>query len=134
MKWNEENAMRERRRSGRFPLSGRVHLTTEEAEFELPLEDISDSGVGTMHDIALLGAKPDGRVGKARIVSPDLACTVEAFVSVMRIRRIGSKHLVGLRFESISDEHLRVVRAYETLAKIRERKNRSRGPVSQSGF
>jgi PilZ domain len=121
--------MRERRRSGRFPISGTVHLDMEGRSFELPLADISDTGVGTLLDIALLGAKPDGRVGQCIIESIDLACPVAAFVSVMRIRNLGSKHLVGLRFESISDEHLHVVRAYETLAKIRERKSRSQGPA-----
>ena len=53
------------------------------------------------------------------IESPDLASTVEAYVSVMRIRRIGHQHLVGLRFESISDEQLQIIHAYETLIKAR---------------
>lgn len=70
------------------------------------------SGVGIMLDVAVLGARPSGEVGTCRIESPDLACPVEAFVSVMRIRRVGHQHLVGLRFESISDEQLAVLQAF----------------------
>lgn len=81
--------------------------------FEFPAADISVSGVGVMLDVAVLGAKPTGEVGTCTIESPDLACTIEAYVSVMRIRRVGNRHLVGLRFESIDDEQLRVISDYE---------------------
>lgn len=80
-----------------------------------------------MLDVAVLGAKPTGAVGTCIIESPDLATRVEAFVSVMRIRRVGHQHLVGLRFESISDEQLRIIRAYEALVKARE-KSRQHSP------
>ena len=111
--------MRERRRCHRFNLQGNVKLELGGIKFELPAADISISGVGLMLDVALLGAKPSGEVGTCTIDSPDLACPVEAYVSVMRIRRVGHQHLVGLRFESISDEQLTVIRAYETLITAR---------------
>jgi len=111
--------MRERRRSHRFALQGKVHLVFGGRQFDLPVADLSVTGFGVRLDVALLGAKPDGQVGTCRIESPDLACPVEAFVSVMRIRRVGKQHLVGLRFESISDEQLRVVKAYEALVRAR---------------
>lgn len=112
-------SVRPHRRSSRFPLHGKVHLEFGERRFDLPLADISVSGVGVRLDVALLGAKPDGQVGFCRVESPDLACPIEAFVSVMRIRRVGHQHLVGLRFESIGDEQLRVVEAYQALSKAR---------------
>jgi len=117
--------MRERRRSNRFSLQGNVHLVFGDRQFDLPVADLSVSGVGVRLDVALLGARPDGQVGTCRIESPDLACPVEAFVSVMRIRRIGRQHLVGLRFESISDEGLRVVKAYEALSQARRASGRA---------
>ena len=61
----------------------------------------------------IFGAKPSGEVGLCRIDSPDLGGSIEAFVSVMRIRRIGSLNLVGLRFESISDDELELIREYK---------------------
>lgn len=112
--------VRERRRSYRFNLRGRVRLELGGRHFELPTADISVSGVGVMLDMAVLGAKPSGEVGFCLIESPDLACPVEAYVSVMRIRRIGQQYLVGLRFESISDEQLTVIRAYQMLIRSRQ--------------
>lgn len=115
--------MRERRRFHRFNLQGRVQLQLGGKKFEFPAADISVTGIGIMLDVAVLGAKPAGEVGICTIESPDLASTVEAYVSVMRIRRVGQQHLVGLRFESISDEQLRVIHAYETLVQARKTKN-----------
>jgi len=111
--------VRERRRSHRFNLQGRVQLQLGGKTFEFPAADISVTGVGVMLDVAVLGARPSGEVGTCTIESPDLASTVEAYVSVMRIRRVGHQHLVGLRFESISDEQLKIIHAYETLVKAR---------------
>lgn len=112
--------MRERRRFNRFNLQGKVQLQLGGKLFEFPAADISVSGVGVMLDVAVLGAKPTGEVGICTIESPDLASRIEAYVSVMRIRRIGHQHLVGLRFESISDEELQIIQAYETLIKTRK--------------
>lgn len=114
--------MRERRRFHRFNLQGRVQLQLGGKKFEFPAADISVTGIGILLDVAVLGAKPAGEVGLCTIDSPDLASTVEAYVSVMRIRRVGQQHLVGLRFESISDEQLRVIHAYETLVQARRAK------------
>lgn len=115
--------MRERRRFHRFNLQGRVELQLDGKKFEFPAADISVTGIGIMLDVAVLGAKPAGEVGMCIIESPDLASTIEAYVSVMRIRRVGQQHLVGLRFESISDEQLRVIHAYETLVQARKMKS-----------
>ena len=115
----EDAIVRERRRDHRFNLQGKVLLELEGQRFEFPAADISVSGVGVMLDVAVLGAKPSGAVGICRIESPDLACPVEAYVSVMRIRRVGHQHLVGLRFESISDEQLQVIEAYASLLRAR---------------
>ncbi|MDP3538887.1 MAG: PilZ domain-containing protein [Azonexus sp.] len=115
--------MRERRRSLRFNLKGRVQLQIGGQNFEFPAADISISGVGVMLDVAVLGAKPSGEVGLCTIDSPDLASPVEAYVSVMRIRRVGHQHLVGLRFESISDEQLQIIHAYETLIQVRKHRS-----------
>ncbi|KXB32734.1 hypothetical protein AT959_00610 [Dechloromonas denitrificans] len=123
--------MRERRRNHRFNLQGKVLLELGGQRFEFPAADISVSGVGVMLDVAVLGAKPSGAVGICTIESPDLACPVEAYVSVMRIRRVGHQHLVGLRFESISDEQLQVIQAYESLLRARSAK-RAAGPVSST--
>ena len=120
--------MRERRRFNRFNLQGRVQLQLGGKLFEFPAADISVSGVGVMLDVAVLGAKPTGEVGVCTIESPDLACPVEAYVSVMRIRRVGHQHLVGLRFESISDEQLKVIHAYETLVQARRAKSAAAHP------
>lgn len=108
--------MRERRRSRRAFLKGRVYLSLGGKDYEFPLADISVSGVGVMLDVAILGTKPSGAVGICRIESPELPHPVEAFVSVMRIRRLGQQFLVGLRFESISDEQLHILQAYEARA------------------
>jgi len=113
--YRRDDIVRERRRFHRFNLQGRVQLHLGGQHFEFPAADISVTGVGVLLDVAMLGAKPAGEVGTCIIESPDLANTVEAYVSVMRIRRVGHQHLVGLRFESISDEQLRVIQAYETL-------------------
>ncbi|UCV05404.1 PilZ domain-containing protein [Dechloromonas denitrificans] len=120
--------MRERRRYNRFNLQGRVQLQLGGKLFEFPAADISVSGVSVMLDVAVLGAKPTGEVGICTIESPDLACPVEAYVSVMRIRRVGHQHLVGLRFESISDEQLQVIHAYETLTRARAEKSSTTVP------
>jgi hypothetical protein len=121
--------VRERRRFNRFNLQGRVQLQLGGKTFEFPAADISVSGVGVMLDVAVLGAKPTGEVGICTIESPDLACPVEAYVSVMRIRRVGHQHLVGLRFESISDEQLQVIHAYETLIRARAAKGSTTVPI-----
>lgn len=115
--------MRERRRFNRFNLHGKVQLQLGGRLFEFPAADISVSGVGVMLDVAVLGAKPTGEVGICTIESPDLASRIEAYVSVMRIRRVGHQHLVGLRFESISDEELKVIQAYEALIRARKAKD-----------
>ena len=81
------------------------------------MADISVTGVGVILDIAVLGAKPGGQVGICTIESTQLAGPIEAYVSVMRIRRIGRQHLVGLRFESINDEQLNLIHDYEKLAR-----------------
>lgn len=123
--------VRERRRNHRFNLQGKVLLELGGQRFEFPAADISVSGVGVMLDVAVLGAKPSGAVGICTIESPDLACPVEAYVSVMRIRRVGHQHLVGLRFESISDVQLQVIQAYESLLQARSAK-RAAGPLSST--
>lgn len=118
--YGREYIVRERRRSHRFNLQGKVQLQLGGKRFEFPAADISVTGVGVMLDAAALGTKPAGEVGICTIESPDLACPIEAYVSVMRIRRVGQQHLVGLRFESISDEQLEVIRAYEALVDARK--------------
>jgi c-di-GMP-binding flagellar brake protein YcgR len=115
--------LKERRRYHRFNLQGKVILEFGGKRHEFPAADISTSGVGVMLDGSTLGGKPSGEVGTCIIDSPDLACPVEAFVSVMSSRKIGHQHLLGLRFESISDEQLRVIHAYETLIKSRNKKH-----------
>lgn len=114
--------VRERRRFNRFNLQGRVFLQLAGQKIELPAADISVTGVGVFLDSAIFGTKPTGEVGSCRIESPDLACPIEAYVSVMRIQRLGKHYLVGLRFESIADEYLRVIQAFQTLFRIRERR------------
>jgi hypothetical protein len=114
--------LKERRRSHRFNLQGKVSLTLGGKSYDLPAADISISGLGVMLDIAIVGNTPGGEVGFCTIDSPDLACPVEAYVSVMRSRKLGGKYLLGLRFESISDEQLRVIQAYEALIKMRNRR------------
>lgn len=111
--------MRERRRSNRFNLRGKVCLELGGRRFEFPSADLSDTGVGILLDVAVLGAKPSGEVGFCTIESPDLSAPVEAYVSVMRIRRVGHQYLVGLRFESISDEQLSIIRAFESVCRDR---------------
>ena len=105
--------MRERRRSPRVCLKGHVFLSMGGQNLELPAADISVSGVGVLIDASVLGARPSGEVGFCRIDSPDLGGRVEAYVSIMRIRRIGECRLVGLRFESISDDELELIREYK---------------------
>ena len=121
--------MRERRRYQRFNLRGKIKLRLGKCDYDLPAADISVSGIGVMLDIALFGTKPTGEVGVCHIESTDLATTIEAFVSVMSIRRVGRQYLIGLRFESISDEYLRVIRAYETLYRSRQRADRTYRPA-----
>ena len=84
----------------------------------LPASDISVSGVGVLIEERVLGAKPSGEVGFCRIESPDIGRTIEAYVSVMRIRRVGNLRLVGLRFESISDEELELIAAYKRKCRL----------------
>lgn len=115
--------MKERRRFNRFPLQGSVSLQLAGKSIEVPAADISLAGVGLFLDSALFGLKPTGEVGLCRIESPDLACVIDAYVSVMRIQRLGRRYLLGLRFESIADDYLRVIRAYQTLSRIRQRRD-----------
>lgn len=105
--------MRERRRSPRVCLKGHVSLSMGGQTLELPAADISVSGVGVLIDASVLGAKPSGEVGVCRIDSVDLGGRIEAYVSVMRIRRLGDRRLLGLRFESISDDELELIREYK---------------------
>jgi hypothetical protein len=105
--------VKERRRSPRVFLKGNVSLSLGGLHLELPAADISVSGISVLIDAAVLGAKPSGEVGVCRIDSPDLCGRVEAYVSVMRIRRVGESRLVGLRFESISDDELELIREYK---------------------
>ena len=105
--------MKERRRSPRVRLQGEISLSMGGKTLRLPAADISVSGVGVLIEERIFGAKPSGEVGLCRIDSPDLGGSIEAFVSIMRIRRIGSLNLVGLRFESISDDELELIREYK---------------------
>jgi hypothetical protein len=105
--------VRERRRAPRVCLKGHVLLSLGGRNLDLPAADISVSGVGVLIDAALLGSRPSGEVGVCRIESPDLGGPVEAYVSIMRIRRLGERRLVGLRFESISDDELELIRDYK---------------------
>jgi hypothetical protein len=105
--------VKERRRSPRVYLKGHVFLSLGGHHLDLPAADISVSGIGVLIDAAVLGAKPSGEVGVCRIDSPDLGGRVEAYVSVMRMRRLGERRLVGLRFESISDDELELIREYK---------------------
>jgi hypothetical protein len=105
--------VRERRRAPRVYLKGHVFLSLGGQHLDLPAADISVSGVGVLIDAAVLGARPSGEVGVCRIESPDLGGSVEAYVSIMRIRRVGERRLVGLRFESISDDELELIREYK---------------------
>lgn len=114
--------MRERRRDPRFNLRGQVSLSFEGNTQILPVADISVSGIAlTLSRATVLRALP-GVVGMCRIESEDLAHPVEAFVSVMSTRRSGQEIMVGLRFESISDQDLGIVRAYEALYRARQRR------------
>ena len=106
-------AVRERRRHHRFNLHGRVRLELGGRQFEFPAADISTSGIGVLLDAAVLGGKPSGAVGHCIIESPELAGAVDAYVSIMRMRRLGEQILVGLRFESISDDELELIREYK---------------------
>lgn len=108
-----DRKVRERRRAPRVFLRGQVYLGLGGHNLELPAADISVSGVGVLIDANVLGAKPTGEVGVCRIESPDLGGTIEAYVSVMRIRRLGERRLVGLRFESISDDELELIHNYK---------------------
>jgi len=105
--------VRERRRSPRVCLMGHVSLSMGGHNLELPSADISVSGVGVLIDASVLDARPSGEVGVCRIDSPDLGGRIEAYVSVMRIRRVGECRLLGLRFESISDDELELIREYK---------------------
>ena len=61
----------------------------------------------------VLAGKPGGAVGLCRIEAPELGGWIEAYVSIMRVRRIGNVRLGGLRFESISDGDLARIRQYK---------------------
>ena len=95
--------MKERRRSPRVFLKGNVYLSLGGHHL----------GIGVLIDEAVFVAKPSGEVGVCRIDSPDLGGRVEAYVSIMRMRRLGERRLVGLRFESISDDELELIREYK---------------------
>ncbi|MDD2884654.1 MAG: PilZ domain-containing protein [Dechloromonas sp.] len=101
--------MKERRRANRLHLTGKVSVYLGGQALTVPVADISVTGIGVMLDMAVLGAKPSGEVGLCTIESPALGQTIEAYVSVMRIRRVGQQYLVGLRFESIADEQLALI-------------------------
>ena len=105
--------VKERRRSPRVRLQGQVHLQMSGRSLYFPAADISVSGVGVLVDESVLGGKPSGEVGVCRIESPELGGRIEAYVSVMRVRRIGNVRLAGLRFESISDDELELIREYK---------------------
>jgi len=105
--------VRERRRALRRHLSGKVTLQLGQKLHEFPAADISVSGVGVVLDVAVFGPKPAGEVGFCHIESPDLPQPIEAYVSIMRIRHVGQQYLLGLRFESIDDEQLAIVKAYQ---------------------
>ena len=110
--------MRERRRAPRVFLKGHVYLSLGGHNLHLPAADISVSGVGVLIDAEVLGTRPSGEVGLCRIESSDLGGSVEAYVSVMRIRRVGERRLVGLRFESISDDELELIREYKRKCRV----------------
>ena len=105
--------VKERRRSPRVRLQGQVHLQMPGRYLHFPAADISVSGVGVLVDESVLGGGPSGEVGVCRIESPELGGRIEAYVSVMRVRRIGNMRLAGLRFESISDDELELIREYK---------------------
>jgi len=105
--------VKERRRSPRVRLQGQVHLQMSGRSLYFPAADISVSGVGVLVDESVLGGKPSGEVGVCRIESPELGGRIEAYISVMRVRRIGNVRLAGLRFESISDDELELIREYK---------------------
>jgi c-di-GMP-binding flagellar brake protein YcgR len=104
--------VRERRQAPRIDLDGHVSLTLGDEVFEFPAADISVSGVGVLVDADILGIRPLGECGICRIASPELGQVVEAYVSVMRVRRLGERRLLGLRFESISDEELALLHEF----------------------
>jgi len=110
--------VKERRRSPRVRLQGEILLSLGGQTLRLPASDISVSGVGVLIEESVLGTKPSGEVGVCRIESPDLGATIEAYVSVMRIRRLGNLRLVGLRFESISDEELELISEYKRKCRL----------------
>lgn len=103
--------MRERRRAHRVRISGKARLTLGDLRIDLPLADISVSGIGVLVEEDTLAGKPAGQVGICIIDSPDLGEPLEAYVSPMRTRRIGNIRLLGLRFESIGDAELARIEA-----------------------
>lgn len=111
-------AVRERRRHHRFNLHGRVRLELGGRQFEFPAADISTSGIGVLLDAAVLGGKPSGAVGHCIIESPELAGAVDAYFSIMSMCRLGERILVGLRFESISEEQLQIIRDFEARGRL----------------
>ena len=108
-----KSIVKERRRSSRVRLHGEVHLQIAGADLRIPAADISVSGVGVLLDEHVLAGKPRGAVGLCRIEAPELGGWIEAYVSIMRVRRIGNVRLGGLRFESISDGDLARIRQYK---------------------
>lgn len=108
-----KSIVKERRRSPRVRLHGEVHLQISGLSLRIPAADISVSGVGVLLDEYVLAGKPSGEVGVCRIEAPELGGRIEAYVSIMRVRRIGNVRLGGLRFESISDGDLELIRRYK---------------------
>ena len=87
-----KSIVKERRRSPRVRLHGEVHLQISGLSLRIPAADISVSGVGVLLDEYVLAGKPSGEVGVCRIEAPELG---------------------GLRFESISDGDLELIRRYK---------------------
>jgi hypothetical protein len=104
--------VRERRRAHRVRISGNARLCFGDLRVDLPLADISVSGIGVLVEDDTLSGKPAGQVGICTIDAPDLGEPFEVYVSPMRTRRIGNVRLLGLRFESIDDAELDRIEAY----------------------
>lgn len=119
----------ERRRSRRIPLEGMAALQFEGTQMRVAIIDISVTGIA----FRLLGEQPrrvHGLLGTCRVDAPDLACPIDAFVSVMRQHPLrDGTTMLGCRFESISDDHLMVVRAYISLFSARQRRHVRQQPT-----
>lgn len=110
----------DRRQYRRSPLAGDVMVRLDGVEGDFPLADISLAGVCVEFDRIKDGETVCGRYGVCRIEAPDLACPIEALISVRRIRKVGRAWQAGMRFESISEEHRRVILAYQALSRARQ--------------